>query len=81
MLPLGHLPSPQTMTGGQKFCLRWDGFRSRLSSVFDELRQDGELLDVTLCCDGGHTVKAHRILLSASSPCLRQLLKVGQQRG
>ncbi|XP_043238974.1 longitudinals lacking protein, isoforms H/M/V-like isoform X7 [Amphibalanus amphitrite] len=63
------------MTGGQKFCLRWDGFKSRLSSVFDELRREEELLDVTLCCDGGHAVKAHQILLSASSPSLRQLLK------
>ncbi|XP_037083920.1 longitudinals lacking protein-like [Pollicipes pollicipes] len=37
---------------GQKFCLKWDGFQSSVTSLFDHLRQDEELVDITLCCEG-----------------------------
>ncbi|XP_037094896.1 protein tramtrack, beta isoform-like [Pollicipes pollicipes] len=62
------------MMNGQKFCLKWDSFRTSVTSVFDHLRQDEELVDITLCCDG-HKVKAHRMMLSACSPYFRELLK------
>ena len=60
----------------QKFCLKWDAFQSSVTSAFDLLRQDEELVDVTLCCEG-HRVRAHRMMLSACSPFFRELLKVG----
>ena len=60
----------------QKFCLKWDGFQNSVLSVFDHLRQDEELVDVTLCCEG-QKVMAHRMMLSACSPYFRDLLKVG----
>ena len=59
----------------QRFCLSWDGFRDSVSSLLDQLRQDGELLDVTLCCEGLQ-VRAHRLVLSMCSPYFRQVLKV-----
>ena len=59
----------------QKFCLKWDGFQTSVISVFDHLRQDEELVDVTLCCEG-HRVSAHRMMLSACSPYFRDILKV-----
>ncbi|XP_037083977.1 longitudinals lacking protein-like, partial [Pollicipes pollicipes] len=58
----------------QQFCLKWDGFQSSITSVFDHLRQDEELVDITLCCEG-QRVKAHRMMLSACSPYFRDLLK------
>ncbi|XP_043226478.1 broad-complex core protein isoforms 1/2/3/4/5-like [Amphibalanus amphitrite] len=60
----------------QKFCLKWEstGFQGGVTSVFDQLHSGGELLDVTLCCEGQH-VRAHRGMLSACSPYLRELLK------
>ncbi|XP_043225127.1 broad-complex core protein isoforms 1/2/3/4/5-like isoform X7 [Amphibalanus amphitrite] len=58
----------------QKFCLKWDGFQGSVTSVFDQLRSGGELLDVTLCCEG-QRVRAHRMMLSACSPYFRELLK------
>ncbi|XP_037094885.1 longitudinals lacking protein-like [Pollicipes pollicipes] len=64
----------KAMMNGQKFCLKWDSFRTSVTSVFDHLRQDEELVDITLCCDG-HKVKAHRMMLSACSPYFRELLK------
>ncbi|XP_037083916.1 sex determination protein fruitless-like [Pollicipes pollicipes] len=59
---------------GQKFCLKWDGFQSSVTSLFDHLRQDEELVDITLCCEG-QKVRAHRMMLSACSPYFRDLLK------
>ncbi|XP_043225953.1 protein bric-a-brac 1-like isoform X3 [Amphibalanus amphitrite] len=58
----------------QKFCLKWDHFRTSVTSVFNHLRRDGELVDITLCCEG-QRVKAHRMMLSACSPYFRELLK------
>ncbi|XP_043210911.1 broad-complex core protein isoforms 1/2/3/4/5-like [Amphibalanus amphitrite] len=65
---------PHDMMDSQKFCLKWDGFQSSVTSVFDHLRRDGELVDITLCCEG-QRVKAHRMMLSACSPYFRDLLK------
>ncbi|KAF0300069.1 Broad-complex core protein isoform 6 [Amphibalanus amphitrite] len=62
------------MMDSQKFCLKWDGFQSSVTSMFDHLRRDGELVDITLCCEG-QRVKAHRMMLSACSPYFRDLLK------
>ncbi|KAF0298651.1 Broad-complex core protein isoform 6 [Amphibalanus amphitrite] len=59
---------------GQKFCLKWDGFQSSVTSLFDNLRQVEELVDITLCCEG-HQVRAHRMMLSVCSPYFRDLLK------
>ena len=59
----------------QRFSLRWEGFRDSISALLDQLRDAGELLDVTLCCDG-HQVRAHRLVLSMCSPYFRQVLKV-----
>ncbi|XP_043244909.1 broad-complex core protein isoforms 1/2/3/4/5-like isoform X6 [Amphibalanus amphitrite] len=59
---------------GQRFCLKWNDFRNSVTSVFEDLRKDGELVDITLCCEG-KKVKAHRMMLSACSPYFRDLLK------
>ena len=59
----------------QKFCLKWNNYQNSVTSVFENLRQDEELVDITLCCEG-HKIKAHRMMLSACSPYFRDLLKV-----
>ena len=64
----------QTMDSKQ-FCLKWDGFQGTVTSLFDQLRHDGELVDITLCCDG-QRLRAHRMMLSACSPYFRQLIQV-----
>ena len=36
----------------EKFCLKWNDFESNISVAFRDLRDDGELFDVSLaCCD------------------------------
>ena len=80
-LRLNHicLSVSQTMNG-QTFCLKWDHFRTSVTSVFNNLRQEDELVDITLCCEG-QRLKAHRMMLSACSPYFRELLKVGYSSG
>ena len=69
--------SPETDTQeGSKYCLKWDGFHSNLTSICETMRQDEELVDITLCCDG-QKLKAHKMMLSAASPFFRDLLQVG----
>ena len=71
---LNHL-FQATMAASQKFCLKWNNFQNSVTSVFDNLRQDEELVDITLCCEG-KKIKAHRMMLSACSPYFRDLFKV-----
>ncbi|KAJ3660474.1 hypothetical protein Zmor_004922 [Zophobas morio] len=56
----------------QQFCLRWNNYQSNLTSVFDQLLQSESFVDVTLACDG-HSVKAHKMVLSACSPYFQSL--------
>lgn len=58
----------------ENFCLRWNDFEANLSSAFRELRDDADFFDVTLATDEDE-VKAHKVVLSACSPHLKQVLK------
>ncbi|GLV42662.1 bric a brac 1 [Carabus blaptoides fortunei] len=63
----------QHATGSpQQFCLRWNNYQSNLTNVFDQLLQSESFVDVTLACDG-HSVKAHKMVLSACSPYFQSL--------
>ena len=58
----------------EKFCLKWDDFQKNLISVFGDLRDDQDFADVTLACED-EFIEVHKVVLSASSPFLRKLLK------
>ncbi|KAL1517452.1 hypothetical protein ABEB36_001214 [Hypothenemus hampei] len=63
----------QHVTGSpQQFCLRWNNYQTNLTNVFDQLLQSESFVDVTLACDG-HSVKAHKMVLSACSPYFQSL--------
>ena len=63
------------MGSSEKFCLRWNSYESNISSSFQELREDSEFFDVTLCCDNGiDIVQAHKVILAACSPFFRKIL-------
>ena len=57
-----------------KYCLRWNDFETNVSHAFNELRQEKELLDVTLACEEDQ-VMAHKVILSACSSFFRSILK------
>ena len=56
----------------QQFCLKWNSYQTNLSKEFDDLLQNESFVDVTLACDG-HSVKAHKMVLSACSPYFQAL--------
>lgn len=62
----------QNTISPQQFCLRWNNYQSNLTNVFDQLLQSESFVDVTLACDG-HSVKAHKMVLSACSPYFQSL--------
>lgn len=57
----------------QQFCLRWNQHHGSLVSVFEELRSREAFVDVTLVCEGGASLKAHKLVLSACSPFFEAL--------
>ena len=70
--PLTHLQRPNIM---DKFCLRWSEFESNIRDSFRELRVEQDFFDVTLVCDDGEQIEAHKIVLSAGSQFFRDILR------
>jgi len=58
----------------EKFCLRWTDFESNIGVAFRELRREKDFFDVTLVCNEDQ-IQAHKVILSASSPFFRSILK------
>ena len=56
------------MQNSEKLCLKWNDFQENLNSAFGAFRNDKELADVTLACEDGSQVLAHKVILGASSP-------------
>ena len=63
------------MNNSEKLSLQWNDFRENISTFFGELRGDRELTDVTLACEDGNQVEAHKAILAASSPFFFNLFK------
>ena len=68
-------PTLNKMNASEKLCLQWNDFKDNVTSSFGELRQDKDLTDVTLACDDGKLVEAHKVVLAASSPFFMDILK------
>ena len=59
----------------EKLCLQWNDFKENITSSFRDLREDREFTDVTLACEDGQQVEAHKLVLVSSSPFFMELLK------
>ena len=59
----------------EKLCLKWNGFQENVSSAFGDCRKDREFADITLACEGGYQVEAHKVILASSSPFFSDLLR------
>ena len=55
----------------EKLFLQWHDFQE---NAFVNLREDNDFTDVTLACEDGQQVEAHKVILAASSPFLQKLL-------
>ena len=58
----------------EKLCLQWNDFQDNIKSVFGNLRENNDFADVTLACEDGQQVEAHKVILAASSPFFQKLL-------
>ena len=58
----------------EKLCLQWNDFQDNIKSAFRNLREDKDFADVTLACEDGQQVEAHKVILAASSPFFQKLL-------
>ena len=59
----------------EKLCLKWNDFQENVNKAFGRLRNETEFVDVTLACEDGQQVEAHKVILTASSPFFDNLLK------
>ena len=58
----------------EKLCLQWNDFQENIKSAFGNLREEKDFADVTLACEDGQQVEAHKVILAAFSPFFRRLL-------
>ena len=58
----------------EMLCLQWNDYHENIKSTFRNLRADNDFADVTLVCEDGQQVEAHKVILAASSPFFRKLL-------
>ena len=59
----------------EKLCLQWNDFQENVKTAFGNLREDRHFIDVTLACEDGQQLEAHKIILAASSPCFEKFLQ------
>ena len=59
----------------EKLFLQWNDFQANVRIAFQNLREDKYFTDVTLACEDGQQIDAHKVILAASSPVLRNLLR------
>ena len=55
--------------------LQWKDFKENAVGAFGILREDADFADVTLACEDGKQVEAHKVILASSSPFFQNLLK------
>ena len=60
---------------GEQFCLKWNDFQSTISQSFKELQAEKDFVNVTLVSDDEVQLQAHKVVLSASSPFFKNVLK------
>jgi len=59
----------------EKLCLQWNDFRENVNSAFGSLRNDKEFTDLTLACEDGQQMEAHKVILASSSPFFQKILQ------
>ena len=59
----------------EKLCLQWNDFKGNVLSAFRRHRDDDEFSDVTLVCEGGEQIEAHKLILAISSPIFENIFQ------
>ena len=66
------------MTSSETFNLKWNDFQENIRESFRELRGDQEFADITLVCEDSENIEAHKVIISASSPVFRNIIKINK---
>ena len=56
--------------------LKWKDFEENLVASFAEMKKENDFTDVTLVCEDGLQIEAHRVVLCASSLFFKTILKM-----
>ena len=59
----------------EKLCLQWNDFQENITFAFRNLKEDKYFTDVTLVCEDGQQLEAHKVILGASSPFFQKLFE------
>ena len=59
----------------EKLCLKWNDYQDNVNLAFGSLREENDFADVTLACEDGQQIEAHKIILAASSPFFEKILR------
>ena len=54
--------------------LSWEEFDNNTSNTFKQLFVDQHFMNVTLACDDGKQIEAHKVILSSSSTFFKRVL-------
>ena len=66
------------MGSAEKCSLAWEDFQQNAGGTFRDLREDGDFCDVSLVCEDNQQIPGHKVVLAASSPLLKSMLKSSQ---
>jgi len=66
--------SSDIMDSSQNFNLKWAEFQSNLKVCYSQLQKTSDFSDVTVVGEGGNQIKAHRVILAATSPIFEDIL-------
>ena len=61
-------------TMSEKLCLKWNDFQDNINATFGKLRNDQEFSDVTLACEDGQQVEAHKVIVLTPEMISNQIL-------
>ena len=59
----------------EKLILQWNEFQDNVKNAFGHLRDNSDFVNVTLACEDGRDIEAHKVILAASSPFFQRILK------
>ena len=59
----------------ERLCLQWNDFKENAIDAFGSLRDDKDFADVTLACEDGKQMEAHKVILANSSPFFQNILR------
>lgn len=70
--PAARVQHTREETMDDEFALCWNNFQDNIATGFQNLYDRGDLVDVTLACDG-KLLQAHKIVLAICSPYFQEM--------